>query len=282
MTDNWKIARQPDPVSFLDSCRAHLFENEPMNCLGIGIVNTLIRNPATYPTFHLWTLNSSSEDVRGCAWWTPPMPIGLSTMPIESARALADFVLNLDVRPTAVVGPKEVVQAFADEWIRVGQQVCDRINQRIFKCTEPISPSSVGGRMIVANDTHLDLLTTWNHCFGVECNLNQEASRARQNAEASILNRSRRLWILNSEIVSMAGSTGETSNGARIGAVYTPPQHRGKGFGSMLVYQLTMEILQSGKAMSFLYTDLSNPTSNSIYQKMGYKPVGDSLYLRFE
>jgi predicted GNAT family acetyltransferase len=34
-------------------------------------------------------------------------------------------------------------------------------------------------------------------------------------------------------------------------------------------------ILDSGKKFCFLFTDQANPTSNSIYQKIGYEPVCD-------
>jgi predicted GNAT family acetyltransferase len=33
--------------------------------------------------------------------------------------------------------------------------------------------------------------------------------------------------------------------------------------------------------LSTIYTDLANPTSNSIYQRIGYRPVEDRVVLAF-
>ncbi|MNP50491.1 FR47-like protein [compost metagenome] len=64
--------------------------------------------------------------------------------------------------------------------------------------------------------------------------------------------------------------------------VYTPPYERRKGYATSIVAQLSQLALDKGFTRCVLYTDLANPTSNSIYQKIGYTPVCDSLQLRFE
>jgi ribosomal protein S18 acetylase RimI-like enzyme len=38
-------------------------------------------------------------------------------------------------------------------------------------------------------------------------------------------------------------------------------------------FDVLVRDFQRGKDCVVLYTDLSNPTSNSIYQKLGYRPV---------
>jgi predicted GNAT family acetyltransferase len=73
----------------------------------------------------------------------------------------------------------------------------------------------------------------------------------------------------------MAGSTGPTPHGIRIGAVYTPPEYRQRGYASACVAYLSQMMLDSGRKFCFLFTDLSNPTSNHIYQQIGYEPVCD-------
>ena len=40
--------------------------------------------------------------------------------------------------------------------------------------------------------------------------------------------------------------------------------------------------LDAGRTFVFLFTDLANPTSNRIYQAIGYEPVIDVDQLRFE
>jgi predicted GNAT family acetyltransferase len=81
---------------------------------------------------------------------------------------------------------------------------------------------------------------------------------------------------------SLAGWGGTTPNGARIGPVYTPPEHRRRGYGSAVTAAVSAEQLASGHAFCFLYTDLANPTSNKIYTDLGYEPVCDSIDYAFE
>jgi predicted GNAT family acetyltransferase len=73
----------------------------------------------------------------------------------------------------------------------------------------------------------------------------------------------------------MGGYGGSTPNGARIGPIYTPPELRRRGYASALTADLTQMLLYRGSRFCFLFTDLANPTSNSIYQQIGYRPVAD-------
>ena len=75
--------------------------------------------------------------------------------------------------------------------------------------------------------------------------------------------------------VSMAVAQGETPNACRVGYVYTPPEARGRGYASALVAELSQRMLDSGLSFCVLYADLSNPTSNAIYQRIGYEAICD-------
>lgn len=66
------------------------------------------------------------------------------------------------------------------------------------------------------------------------------------------------------EPVSLIGYTGPTPNGIRIGPVYTPPEHRRRGYASAGVAEVSQIMLDSGRRYCFLFTDLANPTSNHI------------------
>lgn len=81
--------------------------------------------------------------------------------------------------------------------------------------------------------------------------------------------------------VAMAGVSGRTPSGARVGAVYTPPDRRRRGYASALVATLSQAQLDAGARFCFLFTDLANPTSNKIYQDIGYEPVCDVDEYRF-
>jgi hypothetical protein len=82
--------------------------------------------------------------------------------------------------------------------------------------------------------------------------------------------------------VSVVGAGGETPNGIRIGPVYTPPEVRNRGYASALTAAASADQLARGRRFCFLFTDLANPTSNKIYQAIGYEPVCDMDQYRFD
>jgi predicted GNAT family acetyltransferase len=89
------------------------------------------------------------------------------------------------------------------------------------------------------------------------------------------------LWDVEGEPVCAVGYGSPTPTGVRIGPVYTPPEHRGRGYGSALTAHVSSEQLSGGRSFCFLYTDLANPTSNKIYVGIGYRRVCDSVQYAF-
>jgi len=74
---------------------------------------------------------------------------------------------------------------------------------------------------------------------------------------------------------SMAAAQGPTPNGIRLSWVYTPTEYRARGFASALVAALSQHLLDGGRSFVFLFADLDFPTSNHIYQAVGYEAVSD-------
>ncbi len=96
--------------------------------------------------------------------------------------------------------------------------------------------------------------------------------------------RNRSLYFLQDAadaFVSMAGNVRQTENTACVSYVYTPPEHRKKGYGALVTALLSERLLASGKSACNLFTDLANPTSNAIYKKIGYVQVGSMRHFRF-
>lgn len=134
-----------------------------------------------------------------------------------------------------------------------------------------------------ATEADLDLLVEWMDAFMVEA----VPDDPHRDPEAAVRERLEgvrgglALWV-DTDLVSVAGFGGETPNGVRIGPVYTPPELRGRGYASALTAELSAELLAAGRSYCFLYTDLANPTSNRIYQNIGYEFVCDSAAYAFE
>ncbi len=88
------------------------------------------------------------------------------------------------------------------------------------------------------------------------------------------------LW-LDPDPVALAGCGSPTPMGIRVAPVYTPPAQRGRGCVSSLVAALTASLLASGWCFRFLFTDLANPASDRIYERIGYRPVSEVDEIRF-
>jgi predicted GNAT family acetyltransferase len=90
-------------------------------------------------------------------------------------------------------------------------------------------------------------------------------------------------WIWEDEgPVSFAGISGLTPHGIRLGPVYTPPEHRRRGYAGNLVAAASQAQLDRGRSFVFLFTDLANRTSNHVYQQIGYEPVIDISQWTFD
>jgi predicted GNAT family acetyltransferase len=126
----------------------------------------------------------------------------------------------------------------------------------------------------------LDLLAQWNFAFTRDV---EQPITGGERAMAERAIRDGRLFVWRDpQPVSMAAWAGPTARGVRLNMVYTPPELRRRGYASAAVSALTKKLLDSGRKFVFLFTDLSNPTSNKIYQQMGYQPVCDINEVDFE
>jgi predicted GNAT family acetyltransferase len=56
---------------------------------------------------------------------------------------------------------------------------------------------------------------------------------------------------------------------------------RGHGYASAATAAVSQAALEAGLREVVLYTDLANPTSNAVYQRLGYLPVEDRVVLSF-
>jgi len=151
--------------------------------------------------------------------------------------------------------------------------------QRIYRLDKvndvPLSP----GRFRPATMAEKELVLKWLHAFSIE------TMGGTGNVPPADITPVLELgWVFlweDGKPVSMALKTRPTDKGMTVGGVYTPPELRGKGYATSCVAELSRNILQSGKEFCMLYTDLSNPTSNTIYKRIGYREVCDSVQHTF-
>jgi predicted GNAT family acetyltransferase len=92
------------------------------------------------------------------------------------------------------------------------------------------------------------------------------------------------LWLWLSEAgdpVALCGHSRLLAGMTRIAPVYTPPEHRGRGYAGALTAAVSGAVRAAGAEEVLLFTDLANPTSNAIYQRIGYVPVDDRVSIDF-
>jgi uncharacterized protein len=273
-----KILQTKDSLEFSKNAVPLLLENEAENCLILGICKRLQDNPNAYPDATFWIIQNENE-VVGAAWITPPHPLGLTRMPPEALPHLISDVLERTEKPSGIIGPKSVGDKFSQAWRKTTRAHLSLAEeQRIYRLDRVTGGSKAEGSMRLATENDLDLLHKWDAQFIADCGLNGNST---ETATRAIAAKNRYLWEVDGQPKSMAGFTGPTPSGIRVNFVYTPKELRGKGYASAVVSALSQKLLDEGKKFCFLYTDLANPTSNSIYQKIGYRPVSDSIHHHF-
>ena len=138
------------------------------------------------------------------------------------------------------------------------------------------SPGRWRGRLREAGAEDHELAHAWLDAFVEEATSGDSPEDAAGWLERNAADPDGRLVLWeDGATVSLAACGGATPHGIRIGPVYTPPELRGRGYASALTAELTRQLLAGGRDFCFLFTDLANPTANSIYQRIGYRPVTD-------
>ncbi|HLT20250.1 MAG TPA: GNAT family N-acetyltransferase [Thermomicrobiales bacterium] len=279
-----KLRRYRDAREFEAVTRDFLLRDEAANCLILGITGDLL-NTTLYSDYtpYLVTVELGGEIVAA-ALRTPPHNLQLSLAPPEAAALLAADALQEHADLPGVQGTEEAGLAFAREWARItGQRYQPGIPQRIYALEAVTPPAGVPGELRPATLEESDLLLDWLMAFEVAIHggapsLDSAARRLSNYFSSS----TRGLYVWHDGgPVSMAGYGGPTPNGIRVGPVYTPPEHRQRGYASAATASVSQLLLDGGYRHCFLFTDRDNATTNHIYQEIGYRPVVDVNEYRF-
>ena len=277
-----------DPGRFLQEAGPLLLLDEARHNLMLGIVGRIASEPESYPVFRLWVVEDEHNEVVGAASMTPPWPVALARPTREGAIEALVAAANADDLPVpGVVGGVPEVHGFAAGWsAATGMGVATRRSEGVYALdrVEPVDPASGGSRP--ATEADASLLQRWMVDFVAEALPHDPAIG--DGGRAIVASRLRGgdagfwVWEDDGRAVSVAGYSGPTPNGIRIGPVYTPPELRGRRYATALVAELSAWLLAGGRTFCFLYTDLANPTSNAIYRRIGYRQVCDSANIVFE
>jgi predicted GNAT family acetyltransferase len=271
------VERYGTAAAFLDAAGEFLVAREAEHNLIFGICATLTADPGYSSDPYLATVSAAGR-VVGAAIMTPPWNLVLSCT--EEPDTLVDLAADLDDRGISipgVTGPVEIAGRFAEVWRRTHDLTSSpKMAERVYRLERVEPPDDVPGTVRLATETDRDLLVAWVDAFAMEA-----LDRADPDQASALVDRSfrtgTRTWYLwdDGGPVSVAAAGGPTPNGIRIGPVYTPPDRRRRGYASAVTAAASQAELDKGRRFIFLFTDLANPTSNKIYQAIGYEPVID-------
>lgn len=226
--------------------------------------------------------------VAAAAMMTPPYGIVTYSEredPYPGLRAIANDLASQGWRVPTVNGPEPICTYFAQIWSELtGIPNEVGVSERVFELRQVIHPTYSQGHMRYATLDDLELLAQWFVDFTVEALRDVEEislSAARERLYKKIEEKTIYVWD-DREVVCLVGTSRPTATGIAIGPVYTPPHLRGRGYASSCVAQVSQRQLDSGKSFCTLFTDLANPTSNHIYQAIGYRPVCDYTVYTFK
>ena len=271
-----ELRRFAEVGGYLDLAGDFLVAREAEHNLILGICSSLRDDPRAFGPPPYLAVATEADRVVGAALQTPPFRLVLSE--IDDARAIEALAEDLVGRDLpGVHGPVDVVRAFVDARTRRGGPPARLdLHERTYRLTAVRHPRPVDGRLRPAADADRPTIAEWLEGFMREAFGDADLAEVASLTDRWLGGRERTLYVWeDGDPVSLCGVGSPTPNGIRIGPVYTPPGVRGRGYASALVAEVSQAQLDGGRTYCFLFTDLANPTSNHIYQAIGYEPVRD-------
>ncbi|MEV6263149.1 GNAT family N-acetyltransferase [Streptomyces sp. NPDC051784] len=261
-----------DVDAFLATAGPALAARPAENTLLLTITATLrSEGPQAYgpepPVLGWW--RGADGEVTGTLVRTPPFVPVLGTVPAEALAPLTEAIplpgVNAD-RATAA--------ALAARW--PGHRV--DAEHRLYRlgALVPPDPGPVGGARQAGTGDRA-LLVGWVRAFGEETG--QSGARAERIVDNYTAQGGLTVWEADGVPVSMASTSRRIAGTVRVSVVYTPPEHRGRGYAAAVTAEVSGAARAAGAGEVLLFTDLANPTSNGVYRRIGYEAVSDRLLI---
>ena len=271
-----------DPDEFADRVGDFLVVHEAEHSLLFGILSNLSSGWAYGadsgggPVLALVEEGAGIAAVGVC---TPPRNLVISrAATVGAVGALAGGLSGLRLALPGVSGPAAESRLFAASWARLHAEPFRRaMALQVYEAREiRPPPHPAPGCLRAGGPADTALIAGWIADFNDEALAGgvSDRSAALRMAQDLVSHRGRSVYLWeNTEPVSMVATGRPSPNGGRVYAVYTPPEHRRKGYASSSVAALSTSLLEGGLKSCFLFADVSNPTPNHIYRQIGYEPV---------
>ncbi len=267
-----------------------LIEREPLALSVIAsVTDSLVADPGRYADPRWWAGREGGGQgadgpVVAAFMHTPPRALHVGWATPDQARAFARAAAP-DLEVCGVGGDRQAAMAFAAAWVAArGGRSLTRMELGVFDLPgEAVLPFEVTGGARLAGPADVELVNAWMRSFQRETEGGSADPSAADAPNLAPVVRDGRLllWQTDGAPVSMAYASPPNGEVVRISGVWTPVEHRRHGYASAVVERLSR--LQAGAGhRCLLFTDLANPTSNAIYQAIGYRRIGDQITIDFE
>jgi len=269
-----------DANSFYEQAH-HLWEGaETRNNLILGLSLRLMSDLHAYGEANplLALVKDENGEIGASALMTPPFALIVQSEPLNkpALEALADALIMSGRRLPGVNGVDEASDCFAEIWQeKTGQQARRIVNTRAYELRKVSQISYPSGKMKVAEEADAQIAADMLNAMAEEVIAGPKRLHTAQSMLDTIQEKRVFFWIDGGEVVSLTIANRPQIKGICVSGVYTPPALRRMGYARALVAEVSKELLARGYEFTNLFTDLSNPTSNKIYQEVGYRPVCD-------
>jgi predicted GNAT family acetyltransferase len=287
-----QIKQHRSAAAFLAAAEATLAREEIANNVILGVPTYLRAHPEDDSTENLYLTVDDGDELVGAAMMTPPHHLVVHVEPsVVDARTvlneIIEAVLPIQEKVPSIMGRVPGVQIAARLWNeRTARPMALKTKERVFELREVTWPRKVHGELRLATEEDAEIVANWFVDFVTEAMPEELTAETGQRARKAVKEERVFLWKIadgdGRRAVCLVAASRTLPHGRNVGPVYTPPAERGKGYASNATAALSQLLLDQGHEYATLFTDLANPTSNKIYQAMGYRPVCDYEVWRVE
>lgn len=276
-----KVLFSDDPAFVLQRADKFLSSEPVLHNLILSILHARVAegDPGRY-----WIAMHGEQPVGVVVQSPLDFPAILTPLEPRALAAMVDAIAEAGVALPGVNGDAATAASFAGQWSeRCKSAATPFQGTRLYELLELGEVPRVGGqlqqgqlRQAGAGDRSLMIL--WTRAFQDE--IGESTNDTERRVDRGLAAGQIWVWDQNGETTSMAVGREPAQGVVRLSGVYTPPEKRKQGFAAACVYALSKHLRDRGYRC-ILYTDLGNPTSNSVYRRIGYKAVAESLRYRF-
>jgi predicted GNAT family acetyltransferase len=265
-----------DPVVAIERARGYL-ASHPVE---LNLIWSIMRQRVDSGAPGRYWLLELDGYTAGIVLESPPgHSVAISPLRGDLAAGMARAISDEGHRLSGVAGEASAAAAFAGCWTEeVGTAAVVEDAQRLYMLGDLVQSEGVPGRLRRAEISERGLVIEWWSAFEVETGLPRVDVSGVVDSGLS----TGRLFIWDDGGARCLARATEPLGGiSRIGAVFTPPSWRRRGYAAACVGALCAWVRGEEGANSTLYAQLGNPGSNAIYRRLGFQAVSEVLAYRF-